>query len=266
MADHRPIGVFDSGVGGLTVLREIHRQLPRESTIYLGDTARLPYGPRPLREVKQFSFEIMRFLLERGVKMVVVACNTATAAALNDMRKAFPVPVVGVIRPGAEAGALASRNRRIGVIATAATVRSHSYFSNVKDINPAAQVWERACPKLVDLVEAGQAHSSATKAILRSYLAPLIGQGVDTLILGCTHYPLLRQPVEEIVGPEITVVDSATTTAAATRLIVEVNRLENDRDCTEHELYSTSPTEQFECIAERMFGAELPQVRSVRLS
>src|SRR5437868_5472071 len=124
MADARPIGVFDSGVGGLTVLREIHRQLPRESTIYLGDTARCPYGPRPLAEVKQFAFEIMRFFLEREVKLVVIACNTATAAALSDVRKEFAVPVVGVIRPGAEAGALASSNRRIGVVATEGTVQS----------------------------------------------------------------------------------------------------------------------------------------------
>jgi glutamate racemase len=129
------------------VLREIHRQLPRESTIYLGDTARCPYGPRPLRQVKQFAFEIMRFFLERDVKLVVVACNTATAAALNDVRKAFPVPVVGVIRPGAEAGALASRNRKIGIVATEGTVKSRSYFDNIKDINPAAEVWEQACPQ-----------------------------------------------------------------------------------------------------------------------
>ena len=265
MADSRPIGVFDSGVGGLTVLREIHRQLPRESTIYLGDTAHCPYGPRPLRQVKQFAFEIMRFFMERDVKLVVVACNTATAAALNDVRKAFPVPVVGVIRPGAEAGALASRNRKIGVVATEGTVKSRSYFDNIKDINPAAEVWEQACPALVDLVEAGKAQAPETKAALGSYLAPLQARGIDTLILGCTHYPLLREPVEGILGPEVTVVDSASTTASATRLIVEVNRLDNEANGTTHELYSTSPSEHFAAIAERMFGAELPEVRQVEL-
>ncbi len=265
MADSRPIGVFDSGVGGLTVLREIHRQLPRESTIYLGDTAHCPYGPRPLRQVKQFAFEIMRFFMERDVKLVVVACNTATAAALNDVRKAFPVPVVGVIRPGAEAGALASRNRKIGVVATEGTVKSRSYFDNIKDINPAAEVWEQACPALVDLVEAGKAQAPETKAALGSYLAPLQARGIDTLILGCTHYPLLREPVEGILGPEVTVVDSASTTASATRLIVEVNRLDNEANGTTHELYSTSPSEHFTAIAERMFGAELPEVRQVEL-
>jgi glutamate racemase len=265
VADPRPIGVFDSGVGGLTVLREIHRQLPKESTIYVGDTERCPYGPRPLREVKQFSFEIMRFFMQRQVKLVVVACNTATAAALDDIRRSFPVPVVGVIRPGAEAGALASRNRKIGVVATAGTVKSRSYFDNVKDINPAAEVWEQACPEWVDIVEAGKARAPETEPLLRKYLEPLKAHGIDTLILGCTHYPLLREPVEAILGPEVTVVDSATTTAAATRLILEVNRLENGERLPQHELWSTSPAARFSEVAERMFGAELPEVRTVKL-
>jgi glutamate racemase len=265
VADVRPIGVFDSGVGGLTVLHEIHRQLPHESTIYLGDTARCPYGPRPLPQVREFAFQIMRFFMERDVKLVVVACNTATAAALTDMRKAFPVPVVGVIRPGAEAGALASRNRKIGVVATEGTIASRSYFDNVKDINPVAEVWEQACPEWVDLVEAGHARSARIEPVLRRYLEPLKARGIDTLILGCTHYPLLRQPVEAVLGPEVTVVDSATTTAGATRLIVEVNRLDNEGNGTFHDLYSTSPSEHFAGIAERMFGAELPEVRTVSL-
>ncbi|MHB8619373.1 MAG: glutamate racemase, partial [Chloroflexota bacterium] len=201
MSDSRPIGGFDSGGGGLTVLREIHRQLPAESTVYLGDTARLPYGSRSLDEVRSFAFEVMRFFLHRDVKMVVLACNTATAAALNDVRKAYSLPVVGVIRPGAEAGTLASRNRRIGVIATEATVRSRSYFDNIKDLNPAAEVWEQACPLLVDLVEAGRAHEPETRVVVGGYLRALQGHGVDTLILGCTHYPLLRDQIEAVMGP-----------------------------------------------------------------
>ena len=266
MADRRPIGVFDSEVGGMTVLREVHRQLPRESTIYLGDTARYPYGPKPLRQVRQFAFEIVRFLLQRDVKLVVVACNTATAAALPDIRKAFSVPVVGVIRPGAEAGTMASRNRKIGVVATAGTIKSRAYFDNIKDINPAAEVSEQACPEWVDLVEAGQAQAPETVPLLRKYLDPLRVQGIDTLILGCTHYPLLREPIESLLGPDITVVDSATTTASATRLILEVNRLESDADSTRHELWSTGPTSRFAAVAERMFGAELPDVRAVTLA
>ena len=265
MMDRRAISIFDSEVGGLTVLREIQRQLPRESTIYLGDTAHYPYGPRPLREVKQFAFEIMRFFMRREVKLVVVACNTATAAALPDLRKAFPVPVVGVIRPGAEAGALASRNRKIGVVATAGTIRSRSYFDNIKDINPVAEVWEQACPEWVELVEAGRATAPESEPSLHRHLDPLLERGIDTLILGCTHYPLLREPIEAIVGPDVTVVDSATTTAAATRMIVEVNRLESDGEGPRHELCSTSPASRFTEVAERMFGAELPEVQAVQL-
>lgn len=266
MGDRRAIGVFDSGVGGLTVLREIQRQLPRESTIYLGDTARCPYGPRPMRQVRQFAFETMRFFMGRDVKLVVIACNTATAAALPDLRKSFPIPVVGVIRPGAEAGALASRNRKIGVVATAGTIKTRSYFDNIKDINPVAEVWEQPCPDWVDLVEAGHAHDPAVAPALRKRLDPLTARGIDTLILGCTHYPLLREPIEAIVGAGVTVVDSATTTAAATRLILEVNRLEGDADRPCHELCSTSPTSRFREIAERMFGAELPEIQSVQLT
>ena len=207
----------------------------------------------------------MRFFMQRDVKLVVVACNTATAAALPELRKAFPIPVVGVIRPGAEAGALASRNRKIGVVATAGTIKSRSYFDNIKDINPVAEVWEQACPEWVDLVEAGQAHTADAVPALRKRLDPLIAEGIDTLILGCTHYPLLRDPIEAIVGPDITVVDSATTTAAVTRMILEVNRLEGDGDSPHHELCSTSPTSRFTEVAERMFGAELPEVHSVQL-
>jgi glutamate racemase len=174
--------------------------------------------------------------------------------------------VVGVIRPGAEAGVLASRNRRIGVVATQGTIKSRMYFDNIKDLNPAAEVYERACPEWVDLVEAGKACARETVPALRKYLDPLKAEGIDSLVLGCTHYPLLREPVEAIVGSEITVVDSATTTANATRLILEVNRLESDADCGRHELWSTGPTSRFAEVAERMFGAELPEVRTAVLN
>ncbi|MGH2366078.1 MAG: glutamate racemase [Chloroflexota bacterium] len=264
--DVRPIGVFDSGVGGLTVLHEIQRQLPDESTIYLGDYARCPYGPRPPRQVRQFAFEVLRFFIERNVKLVVIACNTSTAAALDDLRRAFTLPIVGVIRPGAEAGTLASRNRRIGVMATAGTVKSRGYFRHIKDLNPAAQVWEQACPTLVELVEAGRAGAPEARLAVAGYLRPLLDHGIDTLILGCTHYPLLRECIEELAGSAVMVVDSAITTAAATRLIVEVNRLENGGQPATHELCSTSPTDTFRAIAERMFGAELAAVQQVSLA
>ena len=194
----RPIGVFDSGVGGLTVLRELRRQLPNESTVYLGDEARMPYGPRPAAEVLAFTREAMRWFAGKGCKLVVIACNTATSVALEAVRDEADVPVIGVIRPGAAAALGASSRRAIGVLATTLTVRSGAYVRAVRDLDPFADVIQQACPKLVPLVEDGKASSPEAEAAVREYVAPLLTEGavvspaVDTLLLGCTHYPLLR--------------------------------------------------------------------------
>ena len=207
MSDPRPIGVFDSGVGGLTVLREILRRSPHESTIYLGDNARAPYGVRTDDEVRRFSMEALDELAKRDVKALVVACNTSTAVALRDLRARYDLPVLGVVRPGAAAAALATRNRRVGVIATPATVRSHAYFNAIKDENPAVEVYEHATPRFVPMVEAGIVSGEELEAVVAEDLAPLLGERdgagefvfprppsakIDTLLLGCTHYPLLR--------------------------------------------------------------------------
>ena len=208
MADPRPIGVFDSGVGGLTVLREIVRRTPAESTVYLGDNARAPYGVRSDEEVLAFSTQSLDLLAERDVKAIVVACNTSTAVAIGALRRRYDLPILGVIRPGASAAALATRNRRVGVIATPATIRSHAYFSAIKDENPAVEVYEHATPTLVPLVEAGELTGPIAEAAVADALAPLLGERdaagesifprppgatIDTLLLGCTHYPLLRR-------------------------------------------------------------------------
>ena len=207
MSDPRPIGVFDSGVGGLTVLREIIRRSPRESTLYLGDNARAPYGVRSDEEVLEFSTQSLDRLAERDVKAIVVACNTSTAVAIGALRRRYDLPILGVIRPGASAAALATRNRRVGVIATPATIRSHAYFGAIKDENPAVEVYEHATPTLVPLVEAGDLTGPTAEAAVADALAPLFGERdaagdsifprppgatIDTLLLGCTHYPLLR--------------------------------------------------------------------------
>ena len=207
MSDPRPIGVFDSGVGGLTVLREVIRRSPHESTIYLGDNARAPYGVRPDDEVLAFSTQSLDALVERDVKALVVACNTSTAVGLAAFRRRYDLPVLGVIRPGASAAALATRNRRVGVIATPATIRSHAYFKAIKDENPAVEVYEHATPDLVPLVEAGELCGPTAEATVAASLAALLGERdadgesifprppgatIDTLLLGCTHYPLLR--------------------------------------------------------------------------
>ena len=202
MSDPRPIGVFDSGVGGLTVLREIMRRTPHESTIYLGDNARAPYGPRDDDEVLRFSTEALDALVERDVKALVVACNTSTAVGIGAFRRRYDLPVLGVIRPGASAAALSTRNRRVGVIATPATIRSHAYFASIKDENPAIEVYEHATPALVPMVEAGILSGPEAEATVAASLAALLGERdadgesifprppgatIDTLLLGCTH-------------------------------------------------------------------------------
>lgn len=241
MSDPRPLGVFDSGVGGLTVLREIVRRSPHESTIYLGDNARAPYGMRSDEEVLAFSRQSLDALVERDVKAIVVACNTSTAVGLGAFRRRYDLPVLGVIRAGASAAALATRVRRVGVIATPATIRSHAYFQAIKDENPAVEVYEHATPALVPLVEAGTLTGPLAEAAIADALAPLLGgpdsagdsifpkppgATVDTLLLGCTHYPLLRPLIAAAAGDRVAIVDSATATASALAELLGVNAME----------------------------------------
>jgi glutamate racemase len=216
--DPRPLGVFDSGVGGLTVLAELNRRLPAESTVYLGDNGRAPYGPRPAEEVRRFTAEAVDWLLRQDVKLLVLACNTATARALPLVRAQSSVPVLGVVRPGAVAATAATRSHRVGVIATAGTVESGAYPAAIVEADAATQVAQLACPELVPMVEAGIVDGRRAESILRAYLEPLLAAepGMDTLLLGCTHYPLLRESIEGIVGEGVAVVDSAFTTALAT--------------------------------------------------
>lgn len=211
--DSRPIGVFDSGVGGLTVLHELLVTLPHEDVVYLGDNARLPYGPRPLEEIRRFALEVGRYLERRDVKLVVVACNSATAAALPDLQRALSVPVVGVLQPEARAAALATRNRRVGLLATEATVASGRYAELVATVDAGVEVVSVACPRLVPLIEGDDPFGEATTAAVREVAAPLKEAGVDTVILGCTHYPLLRPILQRVFGRGVTLVFSAEETA-----------------------------------------------------
>ncbi len=300
MSDPRPVGVFDSGVGGLTVLREILRRTPAESTIYLGDNARAPYGTRSDDEVRTFSTEAIDALVERDVKAVVVACNTSTAVALGDLRRRYDLPVLGVIRPGAVTASLTTRNRRVGVIATPATIRSRAYFNAIKDENPAVEVYEHATPAFVPMVEAGELHGEAVEAAVRDGLAPLLGERdpsgefvfpmpasarIDTLLLGCTHYPLLRPAIAAVAGERIAIVDSATATAASLSELLLINGLEAPgsslgtaadpgRDGHDpptaagpasHVQLTTGDVRRFQAIAGRMFGAEFPDVTGIEL-
>jgi glutamate racemase len=211
--DSRPIGVFDSGVGGLTVLHECLVTLPHEDYLYLGDGARLPYGPRPLAEIRRFAAEIAGYLEGLGVKLIVAACNSATAAALPDLQRALGVPVVGVLAPEARAAVLATRSRRIGLLATEATVASGRYEELVRSLDAGAEVVSVACPRLVPLIEGKDPFGEATTAAVREYALPLRQAGVDTVILGCTHYPLIRPIFQRAFGRDITLVFSAEETA-----------------------------------------------------
>ena len=286
MSDPRPIGIFDSGVGGLTVLREIVRRLPAESTIYLGDNARTPYGTRPDEEVLAFSTESIDALVARDVKAVVVACNTSTAVALPHLRRRYDLPILGVIRPGAAAAALASRNRRVGVIATPATVRSHAYFWAIKEENPAIEVYEHATPRLVPLVEAGQLSGPAVEAAVGEELGPLLGERgatgefvfplppsarIDTLLLGCTHYPLLRSVIATIAGERVAIVDSATATASALAELLGVNGLEapgaegGGAAVPVHAQLTTGDVASFAVLATTLFGEDFTDVGAIAL-
>ncbi|MCK9241150.1 glutamate racemase [Desulfocurvus sp.] len=228
-APRLPIGVFDSGVGGLTVLRALRRRLPAESFLYLGDTARLPYGTKSPQSVERYALQCTRQLVARGVKMLVVACNTASAVALEPLARAWPgLPVVGVVRPGARAGCAATRSGHIAVIATEGTVRGGAYQRAIQELCPQARIVARACPLFVPLAEEGWTSGPVAEAVAREYLEPLFPPGdrrgadaPDTLVLGCTHFPLLAGAVARVVGPEVAVIDSAQTAAAEVADVLE---------------------------------------------
>jgi glutamate racemase len=266
MSDPRPIGVFDSGVGGLTVLRELQRQLPSESTIYFADLGHFPYGPRYQAQVRHFALNIIRFLEKLDVKMVVIACNTATAAALNTAREVFDIPIIGVITPGAEAAVAATKNKRVGVISTEGTMQSREYLHAIREANPTIDVLPKAAPQLVDLVENGKANAPETEAVLREVLRDILDHDADTLILGCTHYPLLKPLITKITGGTMTVVDSAETTAARVKRVLAKNGLDSaDNETARHQIYVTGSPERFADVARHLFPQNLPPITTVRL-
>jgi glutamate racemase len=248
------IGVFDSGVGGLTVVNALRRRLPQESILYLGDTARLPYGSKSQETVSRYTRRNIHFLVERGVKAVVVACNTASALALDQLEDRHVVPTWGVIEPGAQKAAATSRGH-VGVIATEATVRSEAYLRALKRLRPELEVVSQACPLFVPLVEEGWHDDEITARVAERYLAPLVAAGVDTLVLGCTHYPLLKAVIARVVGPDVALVDSAETVAETVAAGLAAAGLEatGEHAPTAH-LYATDAGETFKRVAGRILG------------
>ena len=262
-----PIGIFDSGIGGLTVVRQIHRVLPREDLIYLGDTARVPYGTKSPGTVVRFACEDTQFLIEQNVKAVVVACNTVSAWALPTLERKFRVPIFGVIIPGVQAALKRTRNHRIGIIGTATTIRSQAYSRAILARDAAARVYARACPLLVPLVEEGWTDQKVTRTILRTYLSPLLRRGIDTMVLGCTHYPLLKKAIRAVAGTEVRLVDSAESCARFLNERLHSATLLNKsrRRAGTIQPFVTDEAERFDELAGRFLGAPAEPARKVEL-
>jgi glutamate racemase len=261
LADSRPIGVFDSGVGGLTVARAILDLLPSEPIVYLGDNARFPYGPRPLEEIRGFALDLAGYLVARDVKMLVVACNSIEVAAIEDVAGAHGVPVIGVIDPGVRAAVRAPRNHLVGLIGTEATVESRAYDRALEATGADVRLVSRACPVFVEHVERGDTSSAALREAAARYLEPLRELGVDTLIMGCTHYPMLSGLLQVEMGPDVVLVSSAEETAKdvyATLLAMDLRR--EDLGEPEHRLLTTGDPEAFRAVAHRFLG---PEVRGI---
>jgi glutamate racemase len=255
-----PIGIFDSGVGGLTVARAVIDQLPGESILYVGDTARGPYGPKSLAEVRSYALEIMDELLAAGVKAIVIACNTASAAVLRDARERYSIPVIEVIAPAVRRAVSASRSGKVGVIGTAATIESSAYLDAFAAA-PQLEITSIACPLFVEYVERGETSGSAITKVAHDYLAPLIAAKIDTLVLGCTHYPLLTGVISYVMGDEVTLVSSAEETAKDLyRTLVEQNLLNTSKSPVTHKFVATGNADKFSALARRFLGPEVAAV------
>ena len=264
MSRELPIGLFDSGVGGLTVLREVMRQLPKESTIYFGDTARVPYGSKSRDVIIRYSIEIGQFLMQEKVKMIVVACNTASAFALPAMRQRFPVPIVGVIAPGARAALAATKTRRIGVIGTEGTIESQAYTDAIHYLDKSAEVFGQTCPLIVPLVEEGWIDKPLAGDIVREYLTPLLAHRIDSLVLGCTHYPLLKGLLAQVAGAGVALIDSAEETARMVASELQQRDLVAPAGAAVlRRFYVSDAPDRFERTGKRFLGGEIPGVKRV---
>ncbi|WP_334143446.1 glutamate racemase [Rhabdothermincola sp.] len=268
--DRRPIGMFDSGFGGLTVARALIDLLPEEDLVYVGDTARYPYGPRPLSEVRRFAHQITRYLVEEHrVKLVIVACNTASAAALDELRQSFEVPIVGVIEPGVRSLVAATRNGHVGVIGTVGTIGSGAYQRAVAAVDPGVKLTCAACPGFVEFVERGETDSDQVHVLAERLLAPLRDAGIDSLLLGCTHYPFLARTISDVMGRDVVLVSSADETAFSVR--AQLTALAHDRPPTPrraaaratHTWISSGDVATFQALGRRLLGPELDDARPI---
>jgi len=265
--DNRAIGVFDSGVGGLTVLREIIRAVPGESTIYFGDTERVPYGPRDLSEVRRFVFKIADFLYDKDVKLIVIACNTSTAAALSELKKRYDIPIVGVIEPGARTAVSNTLNKKVGVIATKGTVESDEYRKEIARIDKEIKTFQVPAPLLVEYIENGILEGEDLDGAIDGYIKPLIDVGIDVLILGCTHFPLIEKRILSRSGDGIRVISSAVETAKNVEKILEEKKMRDNYSLKPQRIfYETGSDSKFLEVGKMFLGEEVEGVEKIKLS
>lgn len=263
----RPIGIFDSGIGGLTVLSSIQRYLPNEDIVYLGDTANYPYGPRSAEQVRKLAIRGARYLMDREIKLLIVACNTASAVALEEITAGISVPVLGVVAPGAAAGLAASKKRVIGIIGTEGTIRSQAYIKAIQAIDPNVTLHTQACPLFVPLAEEGWTSGLVPREVAKTYLGRLIPKEVDVLILGCTHYPLLKAVIAEVMGPSVTLVDSAEATAQSAAELLNRLNLANPREEPGFaQFFVTDAPEKFAALGTYFLGTPLTAVEKIVLT
>jgi glutamate racemase len=261
---NRAIGIFDSGIGGLTVVRALRKLLPGEDLVYLGDTGRYPYGTKSADVVRRYSFENTEFLIDKGIKLLVVACNTSTAVAIDALQARYDVPVVGVIEPGAAAAVRQTRNRKVGVIATEGTIRSGEYTRTLRRLRPDLEIYTRACPLFVPLAEEGWVDNEVAQLAARAYLGSLAQSGIDTLILGCTHYPLLRDVIADTIGGGVRLIDSGVVTAAAVQAVLREHDLLRAAKTGVGSYFVTDAPERFMKVGARFLGTSVDAVQIER--
>ena len=263
--DNRPIGIFDSGLGGLTVLRAIHELLPKENLVYFGDSGRTPYGTKSKETVIKYTFQDINFLLKQDVKMIVIACNTASACSLKVVKEAFDIPIVEVVEPGSKAACKQSKTGSIAVIGTPATISSGVYETAIKDCKPDARVYGKACPLFVPLVEEGWWEGEISEKIAYEYLKEYKNTDVDTLILGCTHYPMLQNVIRKVLGESVSLVNSAVEVANAVRRLLDENGLQGKNDKSTIKYYTSDSIDKFTALGNMFLGLEMENVEKINI-
>ena len=263
--DKRPIGVFDSGMGGLTTVRQLTKLLPNEDIIYLGDTARLPYGNKSKNAVIRFSIQNALYLLKFNVKLIIVACNTSSSLAINNLKKSFKVPIIDVIEPGIKKALAVTGNNRIGIIGTNATIDSNAYQKKILKICPSVKIFAKSCPLFVPLVEEGWLNNKIAESVVKEYLMPFKNKEIDTLVLGCTHYPLLKAAIKKVMGSSVNLVDSARQVAADARALLNRMQLNSNKKAKAHlRFFLTDKPYKFQAIGSKFLGQNLTSVKEIK--